>query len=105
MCTYTSVEPTSQIPLTRYPKKNPEEQRRNCCHLGFSVKDIPNRYLVGTSSPFFISRRPPSPSSSSRRRFRKEEGVKFGAVHGEINVEEKVRPFQSGTEKQCYVGV
>ena len=31
------------MPLTRYPKKNPEEQMRNCCHLGRSVRPIPSR--------------------------------------------------------------
>lgn len=44
---------TSQTPLTRYPKKNPEEQIRNCCHLGRSDKEIPNRDL-DCSSLFFI---------------------------------------------------
>jgi hypothetical protein len=45
---------TSQIPLTRYPKKNPDEQMRNCCHLGLSESEIPNK-LRPCSSFFIIS--------------------------------------------------
>lgn len=45
---------TSQIPLTRYPKKNPDEQMRNCCHLGLSESEIPNK-LRACSSFFIIS--------------------------------------------------
>lgn len=31
------------MPLTRYPKKKPEEQMKNCCHLGLSEREIPNK--------------------------------------------------------------
>jgi hypothetical protein len=41
---------TSQTPLTRYPKKNPPAQKRNCCHRGLSVSDTPNS-LLPCSSP------------------------------------------------------
>lgn len=44
---------TSQMPLTRYPKKKPDEQMRNCCHLGLSIREIPNRDR--DCSSFFIS--------------------------------------------------
>lgn len=46
-------EITSQTPLTRYPKKNPEEQRRNCCHLGLVERETPSRDRA-CSSLFFI---------------------------------------------------
>lgn len=44
---------TSQMPLTRYPKKNPDEQMRNCCHLGLSESEIPNK--LRACSSFFIT--------------------------------------------------
>jgi len=34
---------TSHMPLTRYPKKKPEEQMKNCCHLGLWDREIPNK--------------------------------------------------------------
>lgn len=42
------------MPLTRYPKKKPEEQMRNCCHFGRSVNPIPNRARACSSPPFPI---------------------------------------------------
>lgn len=41
------------MPLTRYPKKNPDEQMRNCCHLGLSESEIPNK--LRACSSFFIT--------------------------------------------------
>ena len=43
-CTYVyTLYCTSHMPLTRYPKKKPEEQMRNCCHLGLCERQIPNK--------------------------------------------------------------
>lgn len=47
-----SVGYTSHTPLTREPKKNPEEQMRNCFHLGLSEREIPKSDRVCSS--FFI---------------------------------------------------
>lgn len=55
---------TSQMPLTRYPKKNPDEQMRNCCHLGLSESEIPNK-LRACSSFFICSSTPLSPTQIS----------------------------------------
>lgn len=44
---------TSQIPLTRQPKKKPDEQMRNCCHLGLVESEIPNKDR--SCSSFFIA--------------------------------------------------
>lgn len=50
----TNHRQTSQMPLTRYPKKNPEEQIRNCFHSGRSVKEIPNNFLACSSLFIFL---------------------------------------------------
>lgn len=54
-CTYVyTLYSTSHMPLTRYPKKKPEEQMRNCCHLGLCERQIPNK-LRACSAAFDIT--------------------------------------------------
>lgn len=45
---------TSQTPLTRYPKKKPEVHMRNCCQVGRSDREIPNRDLDCSSLFIFF---------------------------------------------------
>ena len=81
------------------PKKKPEAQMKNCCHLGRSVRDKPKSALPCSSPPVMARRRtPPSPrrtkqgsgqwrpgarASSYGVRARNKEGIGSGVLGGQ----------------------
>jgi hypothetical protein len=83
---------TSQTPLTRYPKKNPPAQKRNCCHRGLSVSDTPNSLLPCSSPDEPPMASPPSLLFQTPERERERGGARYmvGDAEAEHHTKQRI---------------